>query len=87
MVLLVAAAVAENYYQVLGLKADATKKEIKRAFRQMALRYHPDKNPSPNAQAEFVRIAAGGVHPCCTTPFQSSSPVLLLARPIVGSGG
>jgi curved DNA-binding protein CbpA len=41
-----------NYYQILEIKRDATAREIKRAFRKLAKRYHPDKNPERTAFAE-----------------------------------
>lgn len=37
-----------TYYDVLGIKPEATTEEIKRAFKELALIYHPDKNISIN---------------------------------------
>jgi hypothetical protein len=45
-----------NYHQILGVSANASADEIKKAYRQMSMRYHPDKNPSANAAAMFVQI-------------------------------
>lgn len=36
---------AEDYYKVLGLDKSASEKDIKRAYRTLSKKYHPDKNP------------------------------------------
>jgi hypothetical protein len=46
----------QDYYEVLGVKKDATKQEIHRAFRQLAKKYHPDKNKEKSAADEFMKI-------------------------------
>jgi molecular chaperone DnaJ len=46
-----------SYYQVLGVSAQATEAEIKRAYRALARQYHPDSNPDdPDADARFKEI-------------------------------
>lgn len=42
----------KDYYQVLGVGRDASQEKIKRAFRKLALRYHPDRNPQDRQRAE-----------------------------------
>lgn len=49
----------EDYYGVLGIDATATEDEIKAAFRRLAVRFHPDKNPDDaDAERRFKEIAA-----------------------------
>ena len=45
-----------DYYEVLGVSKDADDKELKKAFRSLARKYHPDKNDSPDADEKFKEI-------------------------------
>jgi molecular chaperone DnaJ len=46
-----------DYYEVLGIPKDADQKTIKGAFRALAMKYHPDRNKEPDAEARFKEIA------------------------------
>lgn len=51
------AAVKKDYYELLEVPRTATDREIKKAFRKLAIKYHPDKNKSPDAEEQFRRVA------------------------------
>lgn len=48
---------AKNYYDLLGVPRDATDRQIKKAFRKLAMKYHPDKNKEKGAEEKFREIA------------------------------
>jgi curved DNA-binding protein CbpA len=46
----------KDYYKILKINFDATLDEIKKAYRKLALEYHPDRNHSSNASSLFIEI-------------------------------
>lgn len=45
----------KNYYEILGVSKDSTQEEIKKSYRKLSLKYHPDKNPE--GEEKFKEIA------------------------------
>ena len=47
----------KDYYEVLGVPKDSSEKDIKGAYRKLAMKYHPDRSEAPDAEEKFKELS------------------------------
>lgn len=65
-----------DYYEVLGIDKSASDDEIKKAYRKIAIKYHPDRNPDNKEAEEKFKEAAEAYDYCATLRRDSSTTSL-----------
>ena len=71
---------ADDHYSVLGVQRKATLSEVTKAFRKLARRLHPDKNPNKQAEEKFKQVSAAysilnGLYPSLIHPLHLNTPL------------
>jgi curved DNA-binding protein CbpA len=59
----------KDYYAILGVPRNATPEEVKEAYRRLTKEYHPDKNPSPEAE-EMYKLINEACYVLCFFPIR-----------------
>lgn len=76
----------QDYYEILGISKNATAAEIKKAYRKLAIKYHPDKNPD-NAEAEAKFKQAAEAYEILSNPEKKAKYDQFGHAAFDGSGG
>jgi curved DNA-binding protein CbpA len=71
---------ARKHYDILQVKPDASADEIQHAYRKLAMRYHPDRNPAPDAAAKMADI--NEAYETLQNPLQRGGAEAPIAKPI-----
>jgi hypothetical protein len=69
----------KDYYKILGVRRDATQREIKKAYRELSLKYHPDKNPGNKEAADKFMEISNGMYSNADYLFLPYLPLVLLS--------
>lgn len=54
----------KNYYEILGVRQNASEDDLKRSYKKLAIKFHPDKNHAPQASEAFKKV--GAAYACLT---------------------
>ena len=61
-----------DFYEILGIDRGASEADIKKAYRKLAIKYHPDKNPDDSSAESRFKEAAEAYEACWPSPMPAA---------------